>query len=325
MGIARHTDTRWGMTCLLVLAACGSSSSDMEGSAQEQQPVTPFTGERTKTTSSSAGAGGPVAVMRAIAEIAPTMFPPPADMSMSMAAGAAGNAMGAAGAGMNAAAAGMDAAAAAGAGDSAAGAGAAGMSADGSAGASGADGMGAGYAAGSGGGDASAGTGAAGDTSMAAAGAGTTGAAGMAAMDAMAMTTTTTTPATTAGAAGEAAPAVLRGTATFVSGSSGVKLTVMVSGCTDGKSYPIHVHQGTSCESVMAQGPHWDMTRGEGIPNITCGNGQGATTHTRSGDDAMTAWTVGDGGATDVVGHVVVIHDADTSAWRIACGPIMKL
>jgi hypothetical protein len=74
----------------------------------------------------------------------------------------------------------------------------------------------------------------------------------------------------------------------------------------------------------MTQGGHWDMTRGEGIPNIKCGGRQGATTLMRAKTDATTAWSVGDMSATDVVGRTVVIHDADDPMIRIACGVIAK-
>jgi len=114
------------------------------------------------------------------------------------------------------------------------------------------------------------------------------------------------------------------GTASFASNANGVNLTVMVSGCQSGKEYPIHLHQGSSCESAMTQGGHWDMTRGEGIPNIKCGGRQGATTVMRPKTDASTAWSVGDGTATDVVGRTVVIHDADDPNLRIACGVIAQ-
>jgi Cu/Zn superoxide dismutase len=114
------------------------------------------------------------------------------------------------------------------------------------------------------------------------------------------------------------------GSANFASGANGVNLSVMISGCQSDKEYPIHIHQGTSCESAMTQGAHWDTTRGEGIPNVKCGERQGATSVSRPSTDATLAWSVGDGTATDVVGHVVVIHDADEPTQRIACGVITK-
>jgi Cu/Zn superoxide dismutase len=127
-----------------------------------------------------------------------------------------------------------------------------------------------------------------------------------------------------AGAGAVEAPASIMGSASFVSNPNGVSMTVMVSGCQSGKEYPIHLHQGSSCESDMTQGGHWDMTRGEGIPNIRCGGRQGATMVMRAKTDASTAWSIGDASASDVVGHTVVIHDADDPTLRIACGVIAK-
>jgi hypothetical protein len=66
------------------------------------------------------------------------------------------------------------------------------------------------------------------------------------------------------------------------------------------------------------------MTRGEGIPNIKCGGRAGASMVARAYTDTTTAWSVGDGSATDVVGHVVVVHDADDPTQRIACGAVVK-
>jgi Cu/Zn superoxide dismutase len=126
------------------------------------------------------------------------------------------------------------------------------------------------------------------------------------------------------GAGGMEAPANIMGSANFASNSKGVNLSVMISGCQSGKKYPIHIHQGSSCESAMTQGGHWDMMRGEGIPDITCGGRAGATTLMRPNTDASLAWTVGDGSATDLVGRTVVIHDADNPMQRIACGVIAK-
>lgn len=311
MGMAK-LDKTWGITCLLGLAACGGSDTPEEMTEMQDQTMTTVAPqEKMPTMTESAGSTGTVAIQRALARIEPLMFPRPSDMS-----GMTAPAMMAAG--MDMSAAGTSAADMSAAGMDAAGSGAAGMGATtGAAGSSG-NGMGAGLAAG---------MGAAGMDAMT--NAMTMGAAGMdAAMAAGAggitATTTTTTAASTTGAAGAEAPVSISGTANFSSGADGVTLTVMVSGCADGKQYPIHIHQGTSCESAEAQGPHWDMTRGENIPNVMCGGGQGVTMHTRAGSDPTTAWSVGDGSATDVVGHVIVIHDADIPSWRIACGVIAK-
>jgi Cu/Zn superoxide dismutase len=130
--------------------------------------------------------------------------------------------------------------------------------------------------------------------------------------------------AATAGSGGtRAIPTNLNGTATFNTTSSGVDLSVMVTGCIAGKSYPIHIHEGMSCESTMAQGAHWGPTRGEGIPDIVCGTGGvGSTMVSRAKTDPMLEWSLGDMRPSDVIGHVIVIHDADEKTLRLACGKV---
>jgi hypothetical protein len=66
--------------------------------------------------------------------------------------------------------------------------------------------------------------------------------------------------------------------------------------------------------------------RGEGIPNITCTGATGTTTATRMPTDPMLAWSVGGSMMTNVVGHVVVVHQMSTDGGtppRIGCGVIM--
>jgi Cu/Zn superoxide dismutase len=119
-----------------------------------------------------------------------------------------------------------------------------------------------------------------------------------------------------------------KATAVFENVAGGVKVTVALQECSDGFSYPVHIHQGTSCDTIDTQGAHWgtDMLRGEGIPPITnCANGAGSTTFTRPSDAAANLlWTIGGDAATNVVGHVLVVHYVapDNSTPRIACGPI---
>src|SRR5262249_3785261 len=115
------------------------------------------------------------------------------------------------------------------------------------------------------------------------------------------------------------------GTAAFEQGAAdtaadSVTVTLTINGCTAGKSYPAHIHQGTSCTDATAQGGHWDMTRGEGIPSLMCNGTTATVTYTRTAADAAVAWSVGGEATTNVIGHVIVVHD-DTGA-RIACGPI---
>jgi hypothetical protein len=190
--------------------------------------------------------------------------------------------------------------------------------------------------------------------------------------------------------AGAAAANTLSGTATFSKVSFGVQLNISVMHCTDGKTYPVHIHEGSSCADAMSQGVHWGaempaadsgaggasgnagnagqsgtpaagsggassagsggghagaaaqaggggaaqagaggalppttMTlkvRGEGIPDITCMGGIGTSMHTRSTPDSRTTWSIGGDERSNVIGHVLVVHDGAT---RIACGKIM--
>jgi hypothetical protein len=57
---------------------------------------------------------------------------------------------------------------------------------------------------------------------------------------------------------------------------------------------------------------------------ITCGaDKKGTLTYTRAGTMANLKWTVGDGSATDPIGHPFVIHDVGaTATTRVGCGLI---
>ena len=117
------------------------------------------------------------------------------------------------------------------------------------------------------------------------------------------------------------------GTATFAQSGTDVTVTVAINNCVAGKMYPAHIHAGTSCADAMAQGDHWGPTRGEGIPKIACQSTSGTATLTRKATDTPDLqWSIGGNATTDVVGHVVVVHDPDVamSPPRIACGVIQK-
>jgi hypothetical protein len=101
-----------------------------------------------------------------------------------------------------------------------------------------------------------------------------------------------------------------------------VTLKLTLTGCVDGKAYPAHIHTGSACTDTTTQMGHWDMTRGEGIPMITCAGTTGTVTYNRAATDPTLKWSVGDGSATDVIGHVIVVHDPDVATTRIACGTI---
>lgn len=140
-----------------------------------------------------------------------------------------------------------------------------------------------------------------------------------------------TSPKATAPIAAIAGATVtVTGTGNFVEGAAdtapdSVTLTLTLSGCVDGKVYPAHIHTGPGCTDATAQGGHWDTTRGEGIPSITCAGTTGTTTINRAATDPTTAWSVGGAAATNVIGHVIVVHDPDVTTTRISCGAITTL
>ena len=113
------------------------------------------------------------------------------------------------------------------------------------------------------------------------------------------------------------------GTAAFTQNGADVTVVVTLANCPDG-AHPVHIHEGTSCMDATVQGAHWDMTRGEGIPDVTCTGNAGTVTYTRLGSDAK-PWTVSAGVATtDVNGHAVVVHDMSaTPPPRIGCGLVL--
>ena len=110
----------------------------------------------------------------------------------------------------------------------------------------------------------------------------------------------------------------ITGTATFTQDGDDVTVTITLNDCADG-DHPVHIHEGTSCADATAQGGHWDMARGEGIPVISCANDTGTVTYTRVGTDAK-PWTIGGDATTNVIGHAFVVHDG--SAMRVGCGII---
>lgn len=112
------------------------------------------------------------------------------------------------------------------------------------------------------------------------------------------------------------------GTASFTQTGSDVTVTVTLSNCPDGP-HGVHIHQGTSCADAMTQGDHWDMTRGEMIPDVMCTGGSGSSTHTRlAATNPAIAWSIGGDPITNVMGHAVVVHDPGMPAPRIGCGLI---
>lgn len=115
----------------------------------------------------------------------------------------------------------------------------------------------------------------------------------------------------------------IMGTVTFVQDGADVTVTYAITDCPEGE-HPTHIHAGTGCGNRGEQGMHWDVPRGDDIPNLVCdADGNGTLTYTREGGNPDTAWTVGDGAATDVVGQPLIIHGATpTTDPRIGCGVI---
>jgi hypothetical protein len=118
------------------------------------------------------------------------------------------------------------------------------------------------------------------------------------------------------------------GTATFVKAAgTDVTVTVALANCVAGKSYPVHIHEGTSCADATAQGEHWGPARGEGIPSVMCTGTTGSSTLTRPATPTNLAWTIGGTDAmTNVVGHAFVVHAPDVPMMppRISCGVITQ-
>lgn len=113
----------------------------------------------------------------------------------------------------------------------------------------------------------------------------------------------------------------IMGTVTFVQRGGDVEVTYDIESCPDG-AHPTHIHNGTGCAGREQQQDHWDMTRGEMIPDLNCAGGTGTLTYTRTDREPTIAWSIGGGGATDILGHPVIIHGAGDTNPRIGCGII---
>ena len=77
---------------------------------------------------------------------------------------------------------------------------------------------------------------------------------------------------------------------------------------------------GTAASASAAGGAATSFKyRGEGIRDIQCTGTTGTTVAKRNTFDRRVTWNIGTGDESDVVGHVLVVHDG---AARIACGKI---
>jgi Cu/Zn superoxide dismutase len=112
------------------------------------------------------------------------------------------------------------------------------------------------------------------------------------------------------------------GSAVFTQTSTGVTLGIALNNCVDGKSYPIHIHMGTSCMDPAAPAGHWDPPRGEGIPDVKCMGSTASENYSRLNSDTK-PWSIGDMKDSDMVGHAMVLHDPDDNTKRVACGKII--
>ena len=107
------------------------------------------------------------------------------------------------------------------------------------------------------------------------------------------------------------------GSATFTNVSTGVQVVIHLANCPAG-AHGIHIHEGAACTDANTQGAHWGGAGGPGEGIVESGTGTGSITceadmtadltYTRPSTPAATAWTIGAPAATNVIGHVMVVH-----------------
>lgn len=109
--------------------------------------------------------------------------------------------------------------------------------------------------------------------------------------------------------------AELTGEADFGPEGEGILAEVEVEEATPG-DYPVEIHALGDCgDDGLASGDVWSPDGDLGVMTVT-GDGLGIITL------MSTAWTLGDGGATDLLGKSVVILAGPDDATPIACGVI---
>ena len=124
------------------------------------------------------------------------------------------------------------------------------------------------------------------------------------------------------------------GTGTFTKGGDGeVSLVVMIAAAPAGM-HGIHIHQVPSCGNEgMDAGPHWDdLDTGPANHHLPPRDGQrvghlgdlGNITVAADGTGSLTfsnpAWTLGDGAATDVVPHAIILHQMEDDGTMPSAG-----
>ncbi|EYF01392.1 superoxide dismutase family protein [Chondromyces apiculatus] len=127
------------------------------------------------------------------------------------------------------------------------------------------------------------------------------------------------------------------GTAMFSLSGAEVTVVVTLMGAPPGE-HGLHIHQNGVCDGDgTSAGDHWnpemhehgqpgeEMSHLGDLGNITIGaDGNGSLTY------RSTQWTLGDGAATDVIGHAIILHAAPddfgqpsgNAGARIGCGVI---
>jgi hypothetical protein len=115
-------------------------------------------------------------------------------------------------------------------------------------------------------------------------------------------------------------PAPLQGVALFRATQVGVDLEVTISGCSGLSPNPIEILEAGDCSQASLQAPLWKNGRGAGI--ATACAGFGPLRYARRGGHPD-SWTIGGSRDSDVVGHVLVVHD-EQSGQPLACGVIAR-
>lgn len=105
----------------------------------------------------------------------------------------------------------------------------------------------------------------------------------------------------------------------------GVDFQIKLFGCEGESAVPLAILQAADCSPESLRGPVWADGYGEGLPSLHCagtGAGQAGTGYERASSHKA-AWSIGDGAASDLVGHALVVRDPASGA-VLACGVIER-